>query len=91
MIDIAAATRRDPSLQMGASSRGTQALDRAARVLAATQGRDDVVPDDVKALVRSVLAHRVVLTSDALLGDETIEGVIDRIVSRVNPPMGLKS
>jgi MoxR-like ATPase len=89
MIDIAAATRTDPSLQMGSSSRGTQSLDRAARVLAATQGRDDVLPDDVKAIVRPVLAHRVLLTSDAMLRDETVEAVIDRIVSRVKPPMAL--
>jgi MoxR-like ATPase len=91
MIDIASATRRDPSLQMGSSSRGTQALDRAARVLAATQGRDDVLPDDVKSIVRPVLAHRVLLTSDALLRDETVDGVIDRIVSRVKPPLGLSA
>jgi MoxR-like ATPase len=91
MIDIAAATRHDPALQMGASSRGTMSLDRAARVLAATQGRDDVVPDDVKAIVRPVLAHRVLLTSDALLRDETVEGVIDRIVGRIKPPMGLSA
>lgn len=89
MIDIAAATRNDPSLQMGASSRGTQSLDRAARVLAATQGRDDVLPDDVKAVVKPVLAHRVMLTSDAMLRDETIDGVIDRIVAKVKVPMGL--
>jgi MoxR-like ATPase len=91
MIDIASATRTDPSLQMGASSRGTQSLDRAARVLAATQGRDDVLPDDVKAIVRPVLAHRVMLTSDAMLREETVDSVIDRIVDRVKAPMGLSS
>jgi len=57
--------------------------------MAASQGRDDVLPDDVKMLVKSVLAHRLVLTPDAQLRDETIAGVIDRIVHRVKVPLGV--
>jgi MoxR-like ATPase len=89
VIDIVQATRTDAALAMGASSRASQSLMRAARVMAASQGRDDVVPDDVKALVNAVLAHRLVLTPDAQLRDETIEGVIDRIVHRVKVPIGI--
>jgi MoxR-like ATPase len=62
---------------------------RAARVMAASQGRDDVLPDDVKTLVNPVLGHRLVLTPDAQLRDETVEGVIDRIVHRVKVPLGI--
>jgi MoxR-like ATPase len=91
VIDIVQATRTDPALAMGASSRASQSLMRAAKVMAASQGRDDVVPDDVKALVKAVLAHRLVLTPDAQLRDETIEGVIDRIVHRVKVPIGVGS
>jgi MoxR-like ATPase len=89
VIDIIQATRTDPSLAMGASSRASQSLMRAARVMAASQGRDDVLPDDVKMLVKPVLAHRLVLTPDAQLRDETIAGVIDRIVHRVKVPLGV--
>lgn len=91
VIDIVQATRTDAALSMGASSRASQSLLRAAKVMAASQGRDDVVPDDVKALVKPVLVHRLVLTPDAQLRDETIEGVIDRIVHRVKVPIGVGS
>jgi MoxR-like ATPase len=91
VIDIVQATRTDASLAMGASSRASQSLMRAARVMAASQGRDDVLPDDVKMLVKPVLAHRLVLTPDAQLRDETVEGVIDRIVHRVKVPLGVGS
>jgi len=91
VIDIVQATRTDPALAMGASSRASQSLMRAARVMAASQGRDDVLPDDVKALVKPVLVHRLVLTPDAQLRDETIEGVIDRIIHRVKVPTGVGS
>jgi len=91
VIDLVQATRTDPALAMGASSRASQSLMRAARVMAASQGRDDVLPDDVKALVQAVLAHRLVLTPDAQLRDETVEGVIDRIIHRVKVPTGVGS
>jgi MoxR-like ATPase len=89
-VDLTQATRTDPLLQMGASSRATQALVRAARVMAASQGREDVLPDDIKVLTNAVLGHRLVLTPDAQLRDETIAGVIDRIVHRVKVPLGTR-
>ena len=87
ITDLVQATRTDPALQMGASSRASLALVKAARVMAATQGRDDVIPDDVKILVNAVLNHRLLLTPDAQLRDETVEAVIDRIVHRVKVPL----
>jgi len=88
ITDIVQATRTDPALSMGGSSRASQALMRAARVMAASQGRDDVLPEDVKILVPPVLNHRLMLTPDAQLRDETIENVIDRILHRVKVSMG---
>jgi MoxR-like ATPase len=88
IADLVQATRQDPALLIGASSRASQAFMRAARVLAASQGREDVLPDDVKQLVEPVLAHRLVLSPDAQLRDETVANAIDRIVHRVKPSMG---
>ena len=89
IVDLCQATRVDPSLQMGASSRASLALMRASRVIAASQGRDDVLPDDVRVLVRPVLGHRLLLTPDAQLRDETVDEVIDRLLTQVKPPLGL--
>jgi MoxR-like ATPase len=86
IVDLCQATRAEPALQMGASSRASQALMHAARVLAAAQGRDDVLPDDVKRLVGPVLHHRLLLTPDAMLREESAEGVLERIVARVKVP-----
>ncbi len=89
IVDLCQATRIDPSLSMGASSRASLALMRASRVVAASQGRDDVLPDDVRLLVRPVLGHRLLLTPDAQLRDETVDDVIDRLLTRVKAPLGL--
>jgi MoxR-like ATPase len=62
---------------------------RAARVLAASQGREDVIPDDVKTLIKPVLAHRLILTPDASLREETVDNVVERIVSKVRVPAGI--
>jgi len=89
IVDLVNATREDAALHVGASSRASLSLMRAARVVAASQGRDDVLPDDVKALAPDVLNHRLLLTADALLRDETVDEVIDRILNRVKVPVGL--
>ncbi len=86
VIDLVNATREDRSLQIGASSRATLALVRGARVAAAAQGRDHVLPDDVKHLAPAVLTHRLILTPEALLRDETLEDVVQRILQRVPVP-----
>jgi MoxR-like ATPase len=86
IIDLCQATRGDAALTMGASTRASLSLLRAARVLAASQGREDVIPDDVRMLARPVLAHRLILTPDAFLREETIDHVVDRILTRVKVP-----
>jgi len=88
-IDLCQATRSDPALLIGASPRASLALIRAARVRAAASGREHVYPDDVRDILKPVLAHRLALTSDAQLRDETVDKVVDRILNRVKAPMGL--
>ena len=87
IVDICQATRTEPSLQLPASPRASLALLFASRVVAASQGREDVLPDDVQTVLQPVLAHRLALTPDAELRDDTIDKVVERITSRVKPPM----
>jgi len=87
IVDICRATRDDPSLQLPASPRASLALMRASRVVAASHGREDVIPDDVLMVLQPVLAHRIALTPDAALRDDTIDKVIERVSSRVKPPL----
>ncbi len=65
-VELVGATRRLPDLRLGASPRATLQLVRAARAQAALSGRGFVVPDDVQAVAVPVLAHRLLLTPDAL-------------------------
>jgi MoxR-like ATPase len=89
IIDLCQATRSDPSLLIGASTRASLALMRAARVVAASKAREDVYPDDVRSVLAPVFAHRLILTPDAQLRDETVGKVIERIAGRVKPPLGV--
>ncbi|MEX2537779.1 MAG: MoxR family ATPase [Actinomycetota bacterium] len=86
IIDLIQATRDDPALSLGASPRASIALLRASRALAASDGRTDVYPDDVREVLRPILAHRIMLNPDAMLRGETVDAVIERVVSRVKPP-----
>ena len=89
IVDVCQATRTDPSLLMGASSRASISLVRASRVRAASQGRDVVLPDDVRALLPAVIEHRLILTPDAQLRDETVSNVLERILTRIPVPLGV--
>lgn len=64
IVRLVAATRTDARVAVGASPRGSLALLKLARVRAALDGRDFVIPDDVKVFVRPALAHRLILTPD---------------------------
>lgn len=88
IVDLVNASRQDPALSLGASPRGSINLLRASRALAASDGREDVFPDDVRAVLRPIFAHRVILNPDAILRGETVDGVIERIVTKVKPPTG---
>jgi MoxR-like ATPase len=88
IVDVVEATRRHPDVYLGASPRASIMLLRAARAVAATEERDYVIPDDVKALVTPVLAHRVIVTADAVMGGRTQYAVLDELVSEVPVPVG---
>ena len=88
IVDLVQATRQDPTIAAGGSPRASIALLRAARVLAASDGRRHVYPDDVRQVLRPVLGHRVILNPDAILRGESIEAVLERVTSAVKPPLG---
>jgi MoxR-like ATPase len=76
MVDVVAATRDAPSVQVGASPRGSLALLKLSRCRAALQGRDYVTPDDVKAVAVPALAHRLTLRPELwvqrISGDDVV-------------------
>lgn len=87
LLDIVHATRRSDDLHVGVSTRGALTLYRAAQSLALCSGRNYVVPDDVKALVVPVLAHRVVGKSFLQAGEfGTAEAIIRDLVDRIRVP-----
>jgi MoxR-like ATPase len=88
IIDLVNASRQDPALALGASPRASIALLRASRALAASDGRDYVYPDDVRAVLKPILSHRVIMNPDAILRGESIDAVIERVVTKVKPPGG---
>ncbi|MBB4905348.1 AAA family ATPase [Actinophytocola algeriensis] len=84
--ELGTATRADPALRLGASTRGLRAMVRCAQVYAAAQGRHFVVPSDIQRLAAPVLAHRLVLTREALLAGTTTADVLAAAVERVPVP-----
>ncbi|CAM3488819.1 MoxR family ATPase [Mycobacterium frederiksbergense] len=86
LVDIAGATRHSPALQLGVSPRGTTALLATARSWAWLSGRDYVTPDDVKAMARPTLRHRIALRPEAELEGASPDGVLDGILASVPVP-----
>jgi MoxR-like ATPase len=86
VVDIARATRQSPSLRLGVSPRGATALLAASRAWAWLSGRGYVTPDDVKALARPSLRHRVQLRAEAELEGVTADGVLDGVLANVPVP-----
>jgi MoxR-like ATPase len=86
IVDIARATRVAPSLSLGVSPRGATALLAAAKAWAWLSGRDYCTPDDVKALARPALRHRVALRPEAELEGVTADSVLDSVLATVAVP-----
>ncbi len=86
LLDLAAATRTHHGLRLGLSPRAILSMQRVSRALAAASGRAFVIPDDVKALARPVLAHRVMLTPESQLSGTTAAQIIDEVMASVAVP-----
>ncbi len=84
---LIAATRTDNHTTLGVSVRGGLALMRCAKVWAMSNGRNFVLPDDLKILAEPVLAHRIMLDPDAEFSGVTPAQVIGRILAEVAPPV----
>ena len=86
IVDVCRGTRASAALSLGVSPRGATALLAAARAWAWLSGRDYVIPDDVKALSRPVLRHRVQLRAEAELEGTTPDAVLDAVLAAVAVP-----
>jgi MoxR-like ATPase len=86
IVDIVRSTRSSPSLSLGVSPRGATALLATSRAWAWLAGREYVTPDDVKALARATLRHRVQLRPEAELEGVSVDGVLDSVLSAVPVP-----
>ncbi|WP_193597755.1 AAA family ATPase [Microbacterium sp. YJN-G] len=84
--ELAEATRTDSATRLGVSVRGAIAMVRIAKVWAAAHGRHYVLPDDIKALVRPVWQHRLLLDAEAEFAGTTASTVITRVLEGVTAP-----
>ncbi|WP_392390642.1 AAA family ATPase [Nocardioides sp. L-11A] len=85
-VSLTAATRQTPELVLGASPRATLHLVRAAKARAALHRRDYVLPDDLRALVQPVLAHRLLPSAEAAIGGRTVATILEGIAAQVPVP-----
>ncbi|WP_069803520.1 AAA family ATPase [Thermogemmatispora onikobensis] len=86
IVAITNATRNHGNIYLGASPRGSLALFRAAQALAAIRGRNYVIPDDVKLMVKPTLAHRIIVTPAARVRSVTSSAILDEILQTVPVP-----
>jgi MoxR-like ATPase len=86
VVDLCRATRSSPSLALGVSPRGATALLATAKAWSWLSGRDFVTPDDVKALARPTLRHRISLRPEAELDGVTADGVLDGLLATTPVP-----
>ncbi|MEF8908180.1 MAG: MoxR family ATPase [Haloarculaceae archaeon] len=86
VVELGRATRADDRVEVGVSPRGIQRLFEAARARAVIDGRDYVVPDDIKRVVKPVFTHRLVLTADASVRGADRDTVIAEVLQTVPVP-----
>jgi MoxR-like ATPase len=86
VVELVRATRQHPSLRVGGSPRACNVLAAAARAAAVLDGRDFVIPDDVKALLLPVLRHRVVLSPTVEVEGRSADEVLTQIAAQVATP-----
>ena len=86
IVALVTATRQHPDVYLGASPRGSLALYKTSRALAALQDRDYVIPDDIKALAEATLAHRLIVSPSARIKDVRPKAVVGEITQSVPVP-----
>jgi MoxR-like ATPase len=86
VAELAEESRRQPHVRLGLSARGCLAMIRVAKTWAAAEGRNHVLPDDVKELAQPVLCHRLLLDAEAQFSGVTVDDVIGRLLDSVSPP-----
>ena len=86
IADIVEATRKHPSVRLGGSPRAATALQTASSAIALLEGRDYVIPDDIKRVARHVLPHRLILTQEALLDGKSQAAIAKAIMNTVKVP-----
>jgi len=84
IVDIVNATRNHPSLVLGASPRGSLSLMKLSRVMARVQGRDFVLPDDVKMLTKPALSHRLIQSTESRIRRQTVNEILDEVLEEVS-------
>ncbi len=91
VVALSSATRRSEELALGASPRATLHLVRAAKALAAMDGRDFVLPDDVHTLAPAVLAHRLLPSVEAAMSGRSTATILDGLIASVAVPEGTRA
>ena len=89
VASIAAATRQEPALQLGASTRAAIALVHAAQACALLAGRDYIIPEDVQHMAMPVLSHRLVLSPESRMKGVTAQSVVMKVLKSVPVPVKL--
>ena len=87
IVELVQRTRADPRIEAGASPRASQALFKAGRASAAIDGRDYVIPDDIKGMSLDVISHRIVLKPESKIRGVTGKRIVNKILSEVVVPV----
>jgi len=87
IVELVQRTRADPRIEAGASPRASQSLFKAARASAAIDGRDYVIPDDVKGVSLDVISHRIVLKPESKIRGVTGKRIVNKILGEVVVPV----
>jgi MoxR-like ATPase len=86
VVDVVRGTRAATGIQLGASPRASLALMKAAQALALTEGREFVIPEDVREMAVPVIAHRMVAEPQARFAGVTTAGIVEEILTKVASP-----
>ncbi|WIV10661.1 MoxR family ATPase [Proteiniborus sp. MB09-C3] len=87
ILKIVNATRVNDEIELGISPRGSLALFKASQAYAAINGRDYVLPDDVKFLIKPIFVHRLILNSNSQIKGRNTDDVLDQIIYKINTPV----